>query len=118
MMITSLWNTTHCHLTPTAWPQYLEIHPAAAQAQTQANLARSTIGTQNLSNMASGSGALIGGINQGVNNWGSSNLGGGLLNYYGSSAISGAGSLLGDTGAGTTSNSFGQAVNNEFVQGI
>ena len=91
---------------------------AAAQAQTQANLARSTIGTQNLSNMASGAGALIGGINQGVNNWGSSNLGGGASNYYGSSAISGAGSLLGDTGAGTTSNSFGQAVNNEFVQGI
>ena len=45
---------------------------AAAQAQTQANLARSTIGTQNLSNMASGSGALIGGINQGINAWGNS----------------------------------------------
>jgi hypothetical protein len=43
---------------------------AAAQAQTQANLARSTIGTQNLTNMASGAGALIGGVNQGVNNWG------------------------------------------------
>ena len=45
---------------------------AAAQAQTQANLARSTIGTQNLSNMASGAGALIGGVNQGINAWGNS----------------------------------------------
>ena len=43
---------------------------AAGQAQTQANLARSTINTQNLTNMASGAGALIGGVNQGVNNWG------------------------------------------------
>ena len=43
---------------------------AAAQAQTQANLARSTIGTQNLSNMVSGAGAIIGGVNQGINNWG------------------------------------------------
>ena len=45
---------------------------AAAQAQTQANLARSTINTQNLSNMASGAGALIGGVNQGINAWGNS----------------------------------------------
>ena len=43
---------------------------AAAQAQTQANLARSTIGTQNLSNMVSGAGGIIGGVNQGINNWG------------------------------------------------
>jgi len=43
---------------------------AAAQAQTQANLARSSIGQQNLQNMVSGAGAIIGGVNQGVNNWG------------------------------------------------
>ena len=43
---------------------------AAAQAQTQANLARSSIGQQNLSNMVSGAGAIIGGVNQGINNWG------------------------------------------------
>ena len=43
---------------------------AAAQAQTQANLARSSIGQQNLQNMVSGAGAIIGGVNQGINNWG------------------------------------------------
>ena len=43
---------------------------AAAQAQTQANLARSSIGQQNLQNMVSGAGAIIGGVNQGSNNWG------------------------------------------------
>lgn len=43
---------------------------AAGQAQTQANLARSNIQTQNLQNMAGGAGALVGGINQGINAWG------------------------------------------------
>lgn len=43
---------------------------AAGQAQTQANLARSNIQTQNLQNLAGGAGALVGGINQGINAWG------------------------------------------------
>ena len=87
-------------------------NPAAAGlAQSQAATLAQNRTWQNANQASSAIGGLF-------NTGGNSNLGGGAANYYGSSAISGAGSLLGDTGAGTTSNSFGQAVNNEFAQGI
>ena len=84
---------------------------AAGLAQSQAATLAQNRTWQNVNQASSAIGGLF-------NTGGNSNLGGGALNYYGSSAISGAGSLLGDTGAGTTTNSFGQAVNNEFAQGI
>ena len=84
---------------------------SAALSQSQAATLAQNRTWQNVNQASSAIGGLF-------NTGGNSNLGGGALNYYGSSAISGAGSLLGDTGAGTTSNSFGQAVNNEFAQGI
>ena len=59
---------------------------AAAQAQTQANLARSSIGQQNLQNMVSGAGAIIGGINQGVNNWGNTTSNQNIAGYANSGA--------------------------------
>ena len=81
-------------------------------------------GNNSLASGALTSGTGLAGLGQnaynGINNWWSSltnpYLGGGSA-YDSSSAISNAGNIFGDTGAGTTTNSFGQLINNEYALG-
>jgi hypothetical protein len=92
----------------------------ASQNPAAAALAQQQGATAAQNRMLQGTGTLTSGLSTlgGLFSGSGSNLGGGLSNYYGSSAISNSDSLIGDTGAGTTTNSFGQAVNNEFSLGI
>jgi hypothetical protein len=71
-----------------------------------------------------GIGGLVGSVGTGLtglskfwNNLTNSNLGGGSA-YDQSSAIQNANDIFGDTGAGTTVNSFGQNINNDYLLGI
>lgn len=89
----------------------------ASNAQ-QANLTNGLFGLG--SSTLLGSGGLTGLANLGTSAYNglsslfNNNLGGNTS----SSALTGASSLLGDTGAGTTANSFGQLVNNNLSLGI
>jgi hypothetical protein len=82
-------------------------------------------GNNSLASGALTSGTGLAGLGQnaynGINNWWSGltnpNLGGGSA-YDASSAISNAGNIFGDTGAGTTTNSFGQFINNDYSLGV
>jgi len=89
-----------------------------AAAAKQANLTNGLFGLG--SSTLLGSGGLTGLANLGTSAYNglsslfNNNLGGNTS----SSALTGASSLLGDTGAGTTANSFGQLVNNNLSLGI
>jgi len=100
----------------------------ARTANTQSGLyglgSAALLGGGGLGGALSGAGNAIGGIGSGlagISNWWSSltnpYLGGGSA-YDASSAISGAGSIFGDTGAGATTNPFGQVISNEFYYGV
>jgi hypothetical protein len=82
-------------------------------------------GNNSLASGALSAGTGLAGLGQnaynGMSNWWSSltnpYLGGGSA-YGDSSAISNAGNMFGDTGAGTTTNSFGQFINNDYSLGV
>jgi hypothetical protein len=104
----------------------------AKQSTAGANVGRSLLQggidaakTQQAGNQYSFGGAALQGLgsNQALQGWfqkqigGNSNLGGGSA-YYNNSGISNANSMFGDTGAGYTTNSFGQNINNEYSSGV